>query len=85
MQNKKLIGIIVAVVILFIIISSSTFVVRETDQVIITQFGKPVGEPIAEPGIHFKIPMIQNFDQHCFEHSRIRILHIDNEDIPMIG
>ncbi len=68
MQNKKLIAIIVAVVILFIIISSSTFVVQETDQVIITQFGKPVGDPISEPGIHLKIPLIQkaNFFEKRF-------------------
>ncbi len=68
MQNKKLIGIIVAVVIVFIIISSAAFVVNETQQVILTQFGKPVGNPIAEPGIHFKIPIIQeaNFFEKRF-------------------
>ena len=68
MQNKKLIGIIIAVVIVFIIITSSAFVVQETDQVIITQFGKPVGAPIDEPGIHFKIPIIQeaNFFEKRF-------------------
>lgn len=65
MQNKKLIGVIAAIIIIFIIITSSAFVVQETDQVIITQFGKPVGEPIIEPGIHFKFPMIQ--DANFFE------------------
>ena len=68
MQNKKLIGIIIAAVILFIIMVSSAFIVQETDQVIITQFGRPVGEPIVEPGIHFKIPLIQeaNFFEKRF-------------------
>ncbi|MFC2088056.1 protease modulator HflC [Calditrichota bacterium] len=68
MQNKKLIGIIVAVVLVLIIITSAAFVVQETDQVIITQFGKPVGEPINKPGIHFKIPIIQeaNFFEKRF-------------------
>ena len=68
MQNKKLIGIIVAIVIVFIIITSSAFVVQETDQVIKTQFGKPVGDPIVEPGIHFKIPLMQeaNFFEKRF-------------------
>ncbi|MBP8645991.1 MAG: protease modulator HflC [Syntrophobacteraceae bacterium] len=38
---------------------SALFVVNETEQVIITQFGKPVGEPITQAGLHFKLPMIQ--------------------------
>ena len=39
---------------------SSAYIVSETNQVVITQFGEPVGEPITEPGLHFKIPFIQN-------------------------
>lgn len=35
------------------------YTVDETEQVVITQFGKPVGEPIAEPGLKGKIPVIQ--------------------------
>ncbi len=35
------------------------YCVKETQQVIITQFGKPVGEPITEAGLHFRIPFIQ--------------------------
>jgi membrane protease subunit HflC len=65
MQNKKLIiyGILVFVVI--IILSSAAYTVNETKQVIITQFGKPVGDPINTPGIKFKIPFIQ--DANFFE------------------
>ena len=37
--------------------------VEETDQVIITQFGKPVGEPVIEAGLHFKIPFIQEVNR----------------------
>ena len=40
--------------------ASSAYIVSETNQVVITQFGEPVGEPITEPGLHFKIPFIQN-------------------------
>lgn len=38
----------------------SAYVVDETEQVIITQFGKAVGEPKKDPGLYFKIPMIQH-------------------------
>jgi membrane protease subunit HflC len=44
------------VLLIFIVVVSSAYIVREVEQVIITQFGKPVGEPITSPGIHFKIP-----------------------------
>lgn len=68
MRNKNLIiGGVVAAIIL-IIVFSSTFVVTETDQVIITQFGRPIGDPIITPGIKFKIPIIQqtNFFEKRF-------------------
>lgn len=68
MLNKKLI--IWAALGLFglIIVFSAAFVVTETEQVIITRFGKPVGDPIIAPGINFKIPIIEeaNFFEKRF-------------------
>jgi membrane protease subunit HflC len=48
--------------------SSSTYLVGETEQVIITQFGEPKGSPVADPGLHFKLPFIQtaNFFEKRF-------------------
>jgi len=40
-----------------------TYVVKETDQVILTQFGKPVGEPVTEAGLHFRLPFIQEVNR----------------------
>ncbi|MDD5035194.1 MAG: protease modulator HflC [Methylococcaceae bacterium] len=37
----------------------SAFTVYQTEQVIITQFGRPIGDPITEPGLHFRLPLIQ--------------------------
>lgn len=37
----------------------SAFTVNETEQAIVTQFGRPVRDPITEPGLHFKVPLIQ--------------------------
>jgi len=64
--------IIVAVIILVVIsvVVSAAYIVQETEQVIITQFGKPVGDPVTSPGIHFKIPVIQHanfFDRRFLE------------------
>ena len=50
------IGIVIVVV---LILGGATYIVPETQQVVITQFGQPVGDPISEPGLHFKIPIIQ--------------------------
>ncbi|MFN3192523.1 MAG: protease modulator HflC [Aureliella sp.] len=42
-----------------IVLSASAYTVAETEQVILTQFGKPVGDPIENAGLHFKTPFIQ--------------------------
>ena len=59
--------IFIVIVILVIFISSSgvIYVVDETKQIVITQFGKPVGEPITSAGLHFKTPFVQQ--AHYFE------------------
>ncbi|WP_370978617.1 protease modulator HflC [Agaribacterium sp. ZY112] len=41
------------------IFASSIYTVDEVEQVIITQFGKPVGEPVVDAGLKFKVPFIQ--------------------------
>jgi modulator of FtsH protease HflC len=42
-----------------LILLSSVFIVSETNQVIVTQFGQPRGGTIATPGVHFKTPFVQ--------------------------
>ncbi len=59
MNKGKGIFIGVILVVGLIALVSAAFIVKETEQVIITQLGKPVGDPVTEPGIHFKIPLIQ--------------------------
>lgn len=66
--KPTLIGIVLFLV--FLLVNASLFVVDETEQVIITQFGEPVGETITSPGIHFKVPFIQDanfFDKRYLE------------------
>lgn len=61
---------IVLATVLVIVVFSGMFEVKETEQVIITQFGKPVGKPITTPGVKFKIPFIQTahfFDKRFLE------------------
>ncbi|MBP7459786.1 MAG: protease modulator HflC [Candidatus Delongbacteria bacterium] len=65
MNKKALISGGILVVIALILLSSTLFIVSETDQVIITQFGKPVGAPIINAGVHVKLPLLQ--ETHFFD------------------
>jgi modulator of FtsH protease HflC len=60
MKKGGLLAVVLAAVFVIAIgISLSVYTVDQTEQVIITQFGQPVGEPITEPGLHFKLPFVQ--------------------------
>jgi membrane protease subunit HflC len=52
-------SLIIALIIIGFILYSAAYVVDETEQVVITQFGKAIGDPKTEPGLYFKIPVIQ--------------------------
>ena len=61
---------LVVLIALAVTLRSTLFIVNEYDQVIITQFGEPVGDPITEPGLKFKVPFIQKlhrFDKRFLE------------------
>jgi len=61
---------IVAVVLGLIVLYASVYTVSETEQIIVTQFGKPVGGPITDAGLHVKFPFIQTlhrFDKRWLE------------------
>ena len=47
----------------FLLVGGALFTVRETDTVILTQFGAPVGAPISEPGLHWKTPFVQEVNR----------------------
>ncbi len=48
-----------------IILINGLFIVDETQQVVITRFGKPQGDPILNPGVHFKWPLMDR--THFFD------------------
>lgn len=51
------------IAVLAIAVYLSAFTVNQAEQVIITQFGRPVGAPITDPGLHFKVPFIQEVNR----------------------
>lgn len=52
-----------------ILLAASAYTIDEAEQAIIIQFGAPVGEPVTTPGLHFKLPFIQEvrrFDKRLY-------------------
>ena len=59
---NKLATLLVILGIAAFVLISSIYTVNEVEQVIITQFGKPVGEPVTTAGLKTKIPFIQQIN-----------------------
>ena len=71
MKNKQIISILIGLAVLGMLLAGSPFyIVDEYNQAIITQFGKPVGDPKITAGLKLKIPFIQKvtyFDKRLME------------------
>jgi membrane protease subunit HflC len=52
-------ALILIVIVLIFTVVNGVFILQEGRQAIITQFGRPVGQPITEAGLHFKLPFVQ--------------------------
>ena len=69
MKTKGTVLIIVGAI-AAILLWNSVYILDETKQAIVTQFGKPVGDPRTEPGINLKVPFlhkVQFFDKRYLE------------------
>ncbi len=55
----KIKALVIIIVIIVIALFAAAYVVDETEQVVITQFGEAVGAPKKDPGLYFKIPWFQ--------------------------
>ncbi len=73
---------IIGAAILALLLTSSAYVVDQAEQAIIVQFGEPVGDIVTEPGLHWKMPFIQEvrrFDK------RLLAWDGDVSQIPTLG
>ena len=59
MKNIMPIIVVIIVIVALLGVSGALYTIDETQQVVITQFGKPIGRPITDAGLHFKMPFIQ--------------------------
>lgn len=80
MKQHKLLLLAVAAVAVAVLAVASLFTVRQTEQAIVVQFGNP-RQVIKEPGLHFKIPFIQ---QVLYYDSRILSLNPRGQEVPLV-
>src|SRR4051812_6701234 len=72
MNMRKFFGIVVIAAAFFalLVVMGAFYVVQETEQVVLTQFGAPVGDVVKDAGVHFKVPFTQEvnrFDKRVLE------------------
>jgi len=70
MKSASLMLIAIIVIGGLLVVGGAIYIVNEAQQVVITQFGKPVGDPVTTPGLKFKIPVLQKanyFDKRFLE------------------
>ncbi len=70
MKFKILVPLIIVVILVVIFSSGAFYIVYEGEQVVITEFGRPVGDPIVNAGLKMKTPFIQQvhrFDKRILE------------------
>ncbi len=70
MRNTLIIGSGILALLAVLVVSGAVYIVPETMQVVITQFGEPRGDPINTPGLKVKVPFIQKanyFDRRFLE------------------
>lgn len=71
MRGATFFGVVALLAVGALLFASSAYRVQEWEQVVITEFGKPVGEPVMESGLHWRTPFVQKihrFEKRLLEH-----------------
>ncbi|MGE0826576.1 MAG: protease modulator HflC [Candidatus Binatia bacterium] len=82
MKTALQVSIFVLVMAIFFGLSGTFYTLEEGQQAVIVQFGRPVGEPVTEAGLHVKLPFVQGVRR--FE-KRLLIWDGDPNQIPTKG
>ena len=70
MKQASILVVAIFVLAVVLTVGGAFYIVNEAEQVIITQFGRPVGEPVTTPGLKIKVPFLQKanyFDKRFLE------------------
>lgn len=80
MNRTKLAVLGILIVVAAVVLVSSMFIVHQTQQGIVLQFGNPI-RVVREPGLHFKMPFVQNV---VFYETRTLALDPPGQEVPLI-
>ncbi len=70
MKQVSILVVLIFILVVALVAGGAFYVVNEAEQVVITQFGKPVGDPVMTPGLKIKVPFLQKanyFDKRFLE------------------
>jgi len=79
---NKLLSLPIAAAVLLVVVLNAAYIIDQAEQGIVVQFGEPIGDVVSEPGLHWKIPFIQEvrrFDK------RLLAWDGDVSQIPTLG
>src|SRR3546814_3207642 len=79
---NRISGFLILALVAALVLGSSAYVIDQAEQGIVVQFGEPVGEPVTTPGLHWKLPFIQ--DVRRFD-KRLLVWDGDVNQIPTLG
>lgn len=82
--EKTASGVVTGVIVILgiIVMLASVYMLDETEQAVIVQFGAPVGDAVNTPGLHFKVPFIQEVRRY---EKRLLVWDGDPNQIPTLG
>jgi membrane protease subunit HflC len=69
-KQVSILIVLIFILVVVVVAGGAFYVVNEAEQVVITQFGKPVGDPVMTPGLKIKVPFLQKanfFDKRFLE------------------
>jgi len=79
---NKFLSLPIAAVVALVVIINAAYIIDQAEQGIIVQFGEPIGDVVSEPGLHWKLPFVQEvrrFDK------RLLAWDGDVSQIPTLG
>jgi len=79
---NKLLSLPIAAVVALVVVINSAYIIDQAEQGIIVQFGEPIGDVVGEPGLHWKLPFIQEVRR--FD-NRLLAWDGDVSQIPTLG
>lgn len=63
-MNNKLTYLLIAAFVVAAVAYTSAFVVDETEQVVVTRFGRIIKDPITDPGLNFRLPFLDTVNKY---------------------